>query len=463
MRCLRTALQDVPVARGHQGDVRKQEAFFQIAGNRLCCYDDGDTRQEVPPRDSLITRSDMQEFYKKALVALIFLILTNAILACLFIYQSFLTLSVLGPYSNGDHWRYVGNTDAASGGASSVRFDKAGDNRLAYAFRLKDTSQFPFASAEIWRYDRKENLVQIDLSKYSTISFVAKCAPANTLMFGLNTFDDKISRLGEFLTYRSPQTYFSCNETGKPVSLDLTRMTIPDWWFGVHKSDLAYHNYDLRKVGKIAFGSTIYNPHDVDVRVEISELTVHGRDYRYLGALGAIVLASLSAFGLWFFRAHARALMASVDSKLTKDLTLVAYRQLTLEPYKDKEKGSILRYISTNYMDADLDLAGVVSATGTNRNKVNEVLKIELGMTFATYLNKLRLTEAARLLAEKDGAAVAEIAYTVGYANVPYFNKLFKEEYGCTPKAFRSLSTRQHQPAATSSPEVSPPSEDLPA
>lgn len=47
------------------------------------------------------------------------------------------------------------------------------------------------------------------------------------------------------------------------------------------------------------------------------------------------------------------------------------------------------------------------------------------------YLNKLRLTEAARLLAEKDTASVSEIAYSVGYGSVSYFNKLFKEEYRC--------------------------------
>jgi AraC-like DNA-binding protein len=35
----------------------------------------------------------------------------------------------------------------------------------------------------------------------------------------------------------------------------------------------------------------------------------------------------------------------------------------------------------------------------------------------------------------------------VGYANVSYFNKLFKEEYGCTPKAFRALAEQQDQPA----------------
>jgi AraC-like DNA-binding protein len=115
----------------------------------------------------------------------------------------------------------------------------------------------------------------------------------------------------------------------------------------------------------------------------------------------------------------------------------------------------VLRYIATNYTDTEIDLESVVSATGTNRNKVNEVLKTELGMTFTSYLNKLRLTEAARLLAEKSGAAIAEIAYSVGYSNVSYFNKLFKEEYGCTPKSFRSLAIQQDSPAEPVPAEIS--------
>jgi AraC-like DNA-binding protein len=60
-------------------------------------------------------------------------------------------------------------------------------------------------------------------------------------------------------------------------------------------------------------------------------------------------------------------------------------------------------------------------------------------MTFTAYLNKLRLTEAARLLAENEEANVSEIAYSVGYNNASYFNKLFKNEYGCTPKTFKTL------------------------
>jgi len=113
-----------------------------------------------------------------------------------------------------------------------------------------------------------------------------------------------------------------------------------------------------------------------------------------------------------------------------------------LEPFKDKEKATVLRFIATNYTNSELDLDSVVAGTGVNRNKVNDFLKAELGITFTTYLKKLRLTESARLLTENPAATVAEVAYSVGYGNVSYFNKLFKEEYGCTPKTFRSVTVR---------------------
>jgi AraC-like DNA-binding protein len=106
-----------------------------------------------------------------------------------------------------------------------------------------------------------------------------------------------------------------------------------------------------------------------------------------------------------------------------------------------------LRFIATHYADSGLDLDGVAAGTGANRNKINDVLKTELGMTFTSYLTKLRLTEGIRLLTDKASATVAEIAYSVGYADSSYFNKLFKEAYGCSPKEFRNLASRLEKPS----------------
>ncbi|WP_322400342.1 helix-turn-helix transcriptional regulator [Massilia luteola] len=398
----------------------------------------------------------MQEFYKKALLALIVLLVADALLAVVLVYLTFPTQTLLPAHPDRARWHFGTYSDVATGGVSTVRLHDASRDRLRFDFKLRDVAAYPFAAADMVLGTDKGRQIHEDWSKFRTVTFVAKCAPATSLMFEVSTFDEDISKPGQFETYRPPRTYFSCNEQGMPVTLDLSRLLVPEWWFPAMKEDLARQGYKLNKVAKIMFGTSTATPRNVDSYVEISELTLHGRDYRYLAALVAIVLGGWIAFGVWFFLAHSRALLASVESKLKTNLPLVAYRQLTLEPYKDKEKASVLRYIASAYTDPKLDMEAVVEGTGANRYKINEVLKSELGMTFTSYLNKLRLSEASRLLTEKSSAAISEIAYLVGYANVPYFNKLFKEEFGCTPKSFRMLASQQ-QAQPTDSPPSEPP------
>jgi AraC-like DNA-binding protein len=400
----------------------------------------------------------MQEFYKKAMVALIVLLVVDALLAVFFVYRTFPTRTLMPAHKDGARWHYRTYSDVEAGGASPVRLHDTSLDRLRFDFKLKDVAAFPFVAGELIPHDNKRRPIHEDWSKFRTISFVAKCSLATALAFEVSDFDEKISKPGKFDTYLPPRTFFSCNEQGMPVTLDLARLLIPDWWYTSRNQDLGRQSYKLDKVGKILFGTSAATPHNVDVSIEISELTLHGRDYRYLAALLLIVLGGWGAFGAWFFLAHARALLASVDSKVRINLPLEAYRQLTLEPYKDKEKASVLRYIASSYTDPKLDLETVVDATGANRHKINDLLKAELGMTFSSYLNKLRLTEASRLLIEKSSAAVSEIAYLVGYANVPYFNKLFKDEFGCTPKSFRLLAAqqRQQEQSADSAPSEPP-------
>ena len=398
----------------------------------------------------------MQEFYKKALLALIVLLVVDALLAVVLVYLTFPTQTLLPAHKEGSRWDFGTYSDVATDGASSVRLHDTSRDRLRFDFKLKDVAAYPFAAADLVLGQDKGRQIHEDWSKFRTVTFIAKCAPATSLMFEVSTFDEDISKPGKFETYRPPRTYFSCNEQGMSVTLDLARLLVPEWWFPAMKEDLARQGYKMDKVAKIMFGTSTATPRNVDSYVEISELTLHGRDDRYLAALVIMILGGWIAFGVWFFLAHSRALLASVESKMKTNLPLVAYRQLTLEPYKDKEKASILRYIASVYTDPKLDLEAVVEGTGANRYKINEVLKSELGMTFTSYLNKLRLSEASRLLTEKNTAAISEIAYLVGYANVPYFNKLFKEEFGCTPKSFRTLAAQQQSHPADGTPSEPP-------
>jgi AraC-like DNA-binding protein len=385
----------------------------------------------------------MQEFYKKSLLYLIALLLVDALLAVLFVFLSQPTYSPSPAPRDGIHWEPVSTSDALLGGTSTVRLRGSATGAMAFDFKLTKVAQYPFAGARFAVKDAKGNVATVDLRKYDTITFVARCTPADPMMMGVSVFDDKVSVPGQLLTYRSPGTFFSCNEQGVHVSLDMRRLTVPGWWLSMMKLPLTSQDYQLDKVAQLSFGSSSQTQYDVDSHVEISNIELRGHDYRYIVALALILLTGWIVFGLWFFRTHTRTLAASLNCRLKKDLPLVAYRQLTVQPYRDEEKASVLKFIATNYTNPELDLESVVAGTGANRNKVNDVLKTELGMTFTGYVNKLRLTEAARLLTEMGAATVAEIAYSVGYANVSYFNRLFKEEYGCTPKAFRTVALQQ--------------------
>ncbi len=385
----------------------------------------------------------MQEFYKKSLLYLIALLIVDALLAVLFIFLSHPTYILSSALRDGIRWEPTVVSDVQLDGSSSVRLRDTGPGALAFDYKLTHTAKYPFAGARFAVRDAKGNMATADLRQYDTITFTARCSPAYPMNLGITVFDDKVSVPGQLITYRSPSTFFSCNEQGVPVSVDIRRLTMPNWWLSMMKLPLSSQDYKLDKVAQFSFGSSSQTPFDVDSHVEITNVKLHRRDVRYLVALGVILVTGWIMFGIWFFRTHARTLADSLNSRLKKDLPLVAYRQLTLQPYRDEEQASVLKFIATNYTNPELDLESVVAGTGANRNKVNDMLKTELGMTFTGYVNKLRLTEAARLLTEKSTATVAEIAYSVGYANVSYFNRLFKEEYGCTPKAFRTLAPGQ--------------------
>jgi AraC-like DNA-binding protein len=383
----------------------------------------------------------MQEFFRKALVALVLLLIVDGLVACFCIDRSHPSASLIPTGRGGPRWRAATTTDAMLGGTSTIRILEAGRQSFRFDFRLTRAANSPYVAADMLLEDSQGNAVPADLSRYTTVTFVAKCAPANSLLFGLATFDASIAKPGELWAYPTPITYFSCSERGTPVSLDLTRLTIPPWWFDVYKVDPSRQSYGLDQVAKFMFGISPDSPRDVDSHVEISEFTLHGRDDRYLVALAVILVTGWGAFAVWFLRAHSRALAASLDARMKSDMSFVAYRELTLEPFKDKEKAAVLQFIGTHYTDPDLDMATVMARIGADRKKINEILKTELGLTFTSYVNTLRLTEAARLLRDQDGTPIADIAYSVGYTNISYFNKRFKEEYGCTPGVFRRLAT----------------------
>ncbi|QCT01534.1 two component transcriptional regulator, AraC family [Paenibacillus algicola] len=64
------------------------------------------------------------------------------------------------------------------------------------------------------------------------------------------------------------------------------------------------------------------------------------------------------------------------------------------------------------------------------------LFKRQTGMSPVNYVNHIRIEQAKKLLKDTD-KKIYEIAEAVGFANLPYFTRLFKQTVGYSPKEFR--------------------------
>lgn len=394
----------------------------------------------VPPSNFI----DMHALYSKALVRLVLLLGMTILVGYLCVSRSNHREALFEQDDFSWQLRKSNNSNAATASVNA----KVDAGRLVMEYLLSGSTPYLYASTGLLFTDRNGKPALFDWSRFDKISFEARCFPAGTIRVGLTTFDDRRSRPDDLLTYRSPAAYVNCNQDGARVELDLAHLTVPQWWLDMNKLDPSDSGYSLAKVAQIEVSTSNVSRVGIPSRIEIARIELHERKYGYLYAFAVFVLLAWGGSGFWFVKQYALALANDLRARMQKDLPLVAYQQLALEPHREKEKSAILRLLATRYADSELDLETLVSETGVNRNKVNDILKTEMGYTFTGYLNKLRLTEASRLLAENDSAGIAEIAYSVGYRNSSYFIKLFKEEYQCTPKAFQELCKKKAQQPA---------------
>ncbi len=380
----------------------------------------------------------MLRFYKKAVLIFSALLIISGILSYICIQNTFLNIPLLPHQDTQIKWRPEIDSDQYSGGQSTNRLNDT-EYMLDMDAFVSSAIEHPYSALALRFIDSDGQAKLIDLSKYSTVSFNVKCSIENTLTFIVFTYDEKLSKKDDFLTYRAPSMFFTCNPQWQRIQVDLSRLELQLWWFYMFQVNLSHNDYFLDKVAKIQFSTTGQSPTDVTTRIQINQLELRARDWSVLTILAIVLGLIWTCAVIIFFRYHKRALTAELEQKLIKERPLIAYQQLSLQANRDKSKEALLKFLATEYANPELNLEITASSVGISRTKVNEILKLELGFTFTGYLNKLRLTEAARLLSESKDANIAEVAYSVGYKNVSYFNKLFKAEFSCTPKAYQQV------------------------
>lgn len=88
------------------------------------------------------------------------------------------------------------------------------------------------------------------------------------------------------------------------------------------------------------------------------------------------------------------------------------------------------------YIDQELKLKTIARAVHTSPYELSRQFKKETGEPITAYINKQRIEEAIPLL-KNEYMSITDIAQMVGFSDVNYFTKIFKQLKGCTPSKFR--------------------------
>lgn len=105
----------------------------------------------------------------------------------------------------------------------------------------------------------------------------------------------------------------------------------------------------------------------------------------------------------------------------------------------DSDQKNELIELACRYMEAHLSEPitrdQVAQSVFLAPSYFSSLFKKVTGMTYSDYLVEIRISRARKLLRKK--LPIRDIAEAVGYQNLKYFNRIFKNKVGCLPSEYR--------------------------
>ena len=127
-----------------------------------------------------------------------------------------------------------------------------------------------------------------------------------------------------------------------------------------------------------------------------------------------------------------------VLGKLTELLgRIVRLQKTSNDPIRQRTHfiDQVKEYISFYYADR-INAQDIATYLGMSTSHFHRLFKKFFGITFNTYLQNFRIEKSCQLLRDTD-YKLQHIIELVGYKDVKFFHKLFKEKTGSTPHQYR--------------------------
>lgn len=316
--------------------------------------------------------------------------------------------------------------------------DLSFDNQqIKINFTLDKTIPNPGVFLSFWLDPRGRGT---DLSAYDFVTLKIPSTNRKTVKLYIKTFAPGIStrkhenaralRHNERTLFLPPGVH--------EYKVPLKEFQTGNWWY-------TGFNTTLDKLGKESFSDVI--AFDIHFNKRITNIMSDKKEETF--TIEEISFHKTTNIGFFlsgcFFLAGALLLLLIWGlKKEKKEAPPLPYQELSVTNHKDTEADRLDKIIGQNYQNPEISTAFIAKQTGLPSARVYALVKERHNQTFKQLINEIRLTEACRLLTETD-LKITEIAITVGFNDLSYFNKLFKNKKSMAPREFR-LKVRRTRP-----------------
>ena len=99
-------------------------------------------------------------------------------------------------------------------------------------------------------------------------------------------------------------------------------------------------------------------------------------------------------------------------------------------------------YIHKNYCNININMQGLADMCGISYSYFKRLFAEKYDMTPVKYITQLKMDKAIELLRINNTWNITQISSMVGYDNVYYFSKVFKDIFGCSPTKYNKVKLK---------------------
>jgi AraC-like DNA-binding protein len=108
---------------------------------------------------------------------------------------------------------------------------------------------------------------------------------------------------------------------------------------------------------------------------------------------------------------------------------------ITLNSYDVQFIRRVTEVVEDHLSDFEFDVKGLQEKAGLSHTQLYRKLYALTGFSPSRFIRHLRLKRAVKLLEQQQGS-ITHVAFEVGFGNLSYFTKCFKEEFGISPSEY---------------------------